>query len=309
MELYNDSAFLFPVDGTLIGSWTGNGWMWLDGIFTLAQTEQQENTDRLWVTVNGERINSSGLNVNANNNLSILTTIQPADVVIVTSMIPTATPDETIYINQVDKNGTPTVYRANSNTHTWLTQDLQLTDTEIHLYDASRVVDVSVQTTTVSSTFTPGSLTAGVVGKTKDITSVVVFNNTTGLVVPTSDYTLQVVDLASVIYFTDGVSSGDNVTLTVSFGNVISINGEKIGFTGVDYVNHILTGIKRGIEGTGAQLLHPRYATIYSYIPTNILPDVYYDVTWNSNTYNVTLGDPLQISTTNAANFLNDSIN
>ena len=78
VELYNDSAFLFPVDGTLIGSWTGNGWMWLDGIFTLAQTEQQENTDRLWVTVNGERINSSGLNVNANNNLSILTTIQPA---------------------------------------------------------------------------------------------------------------------------------------------------------------------------------------------------------------------------------------
>ena len=309
VELYNDSAFLFPVDGTLIGSWTGNGWMWLDGIFTLAQTEQQENTDRLWVTVNGERINSSGLNVNANNNLSILTTIQPADVVIVTSMIPTATPDETIYINQVDKNGTPTVYRANSNTHTWLTQDLQLTDTEIHLYDASRVVDTSVQTTTVSSTFTPGSLTAGVVGKTKDITSVAVFNNTTGLVVPTSDYTLQVVDLASVLYFTDGVSSGDNVTLTVSFGNVISINGEKIGFTGIDYVNHILTGIKRGIEGTGAQLLHPRYATIYSYIPTNILPDVYYDVTWNSNTYNVTLGDPLQISTTNAANFLNDSIN
>jgi hypothetical protein len=201
------------------------------------------------------------------------------------------------------------VYRANSDTYTWLTQDLQLTDTEIHIYDITKVVDVSVQTTTVSDTFTVGSLTAGVVGKTKDITSIVVYNNTTGLLVPSSNYSVRVVDLASVIYFTNGVSNGDEIILTVSFGNIISINGEKIGFTGVDYVNGILTGIQRGIAGTGAQALHPRYATVYSYIPTNMLPDVYYDLTWNSNTYNVTLGDPLQVSTTNAANFLNDSIN
>jgi hypothetical protein len=309
VELYNDSAFAFPVNGTLVGSWTGNGWMWLDEIFTLAQPQQQINTDRLWVTVNGERINSSGLYVNANNNLSILSTIESGDDIIVTSMTPTATPNETTYINQVDKNGTPTVYRANSDTYTWLTQDLQLTDTEIHIYDITKVVDVSVQTTTVSDTFTVGSLTAGVVGKTKDITSVVVYNNTTGLLVPSSNYSVRVVDLASVIYFTNGVSNGDEIILTVSFGNIISINGEKIGFTGVDYVNGILTGIQRGIAGTGAQALHPRYATVYSYIPTNMLPDVYYDLTWNSNTYNVTLGDPLQVSTTNAANFLNDSIN
>jgi len=289
-----------PVDGSTLSTYLGNGWAWVDAQFTLTNTLQQSNTDRLWVTVNGQRINSDGLFVNPNNNLTILSTVTSTDIVLVTSMIPTSTPNEVTYINQVDKNSIPTVYRANNNCVTWLSQELYDTDDEIHLYDVSKVVDVAIQNNTVSATNT-----VGVVGDRRYITSVVVYNNTTSSTVASSNYELTIVSLAPVLVFSGGVSPGDSVTLTVTFGNTISINGEKIRFSNVDYVGNTVSGLQRGIDGTGVQTYHPLYATVYSYIPTNLLDESYYNLTWNSNNYNVVEGDPLQISTTNAALFLN----
>ena len=40
-------------------------------------------------------------------------------------------------------------------------------------------------------------------------------------------------------------------------------------------------------------------------LPTPIIKNVNYNLTWNSYVYNPVLGDPLQISETTAAYFLN----
>ena len=58
---------------------------------------EQTNVERLWVTVNGYRLPTDKLRVGADNEVSILTEILPGDVVIMTNMIPDATPDEEIY--------------------------------------------------------------------------------------------------------------------------------------------------------------------------------------------------------------------
>ena len=47
---------------------------------------------------------------------------------------------------------------------------------------------------------------------------------------------------------------------------------------------------------------------LFGLLSNNLLPNVNYNLTWNSNVYNVTDGDPLQISETNAANFLNSGV-
>ena len=64
---------------------------------------EQTNVERLWVTVNGYRIPNDKLRVDADNEVSLLTVIQPGDVVIMTSMIPDSTPDEEIYLNFVNQ--------------------------------------------------------------------------------------------------------------------------------------------------------------------------------------------------------------
>jgi hypothetical protein len=92
---------------------------------------EQTDVNRVWVTVNGYKIPSSSLYLNPNNNLSILTTVVPGDIVIITNMIPTATPDELTYINNVNKSNIPSVYRATSLSTTWLTQPLSYTDSII----------------------------------------------------------------------------------------------------------------------------------------------------------------------------------
>jgi len=90
---------------------------------------------------------------------------------------------------------------------------------------------------------------------------------------------------------------------------MISINGEKIKFNQANFINNTLSGLTRGIDGTGAQVIHPLYSEVYGYVTTNMLPQVFYNQTWNSYTYNTTDGDPLQTSTTNAALFLNQGLN
>ena len=74
---------------------------------------EQHDVQRLWVTVNGYRLPSSKLRVGVDNEVSILTEISPGDVVIMTNMIPNATPDEEIYLNAVNTTGEQSIYRAN----------------------------------------------------------------------------------------------------------------------------------------------------------------------------------------------------
>jgi len=265
---------------------------------------EQTNVDRVWVTVNGYTVPPSSLNINPNNNLSILTTIVPGDNVIITHMIPTATPDELTYINNVNKSNIPTVYRATSLSTTWLTQPLLYTDSTIYVEDVSKITTNVVQNE-VTPALVNNVYTIGLDADKRIISQVIVVNNTTSTTLPNSAYSVQIVDTAPVLEITSGVSVGQSLTITVILGNLIYVAGEQIKFTTIDFVNNTLTGLQRGTNGTGERFYIPAYEKVYGILSTNQLPAVNYNLTWNSYNYNPILGDPLQISDTVAANFLN----
>jgi hypothetical protein len=265
---------------------------------------EQTNVDRVWVTVNGYKIPSSSLYLNPNNNLSILTLVEPGDVVVITNMIPTATPDELTYINNVNKSNIPTVYRATSLSTTWLTQPLSYTDSIIYVEDVTKITTNVVQNE-VTPALANGVYTIGLDVDKRIISQVIVVNNTTSTTLPSSAYSVQIVDTAPVLEITSGVSVSQSLTITVILGNLIYVAGEQIKFTTVDFDTNTLTGLQRGTNGTGERFYIPAYEKVYGILSTNQLPAVNYNLTWNSYNYNPTLGDPLQISDTVAANFLN----
>ena len=266
---------------------------------------EQSNVDRLWVTVNGKRIPSSALRLNFDNNLSILTTVEPGDAVIVTSMIPTATPNQAVYIQNVNKSGTQSVYRANSLTRTWLTQPLQNVDTIIYVEDVTKVTENIVQIETAPAPV-DGITSIGLEGDKRIITQVIVQNGLTTL--PSTSYYVDLENIAPILRITNGVSVGNTLTITVILGNLIYVNGEQIRFTTVDFAANTLSGLQRGANGTGEQTYIPQYTTVYGILSTNQLPAVYNGFSWNSFNYNLVDGDPLQISTTYSANFLNADV-
>ena len=107
------------------------------------------------------------------------------------------------------------------------------------------------------------------------------------------------------------ISVGDQLEITALEGKLIMINGEQIKFSTVDPVNNTITGLQRGTNGTGEQVYNPEYTEVYSLLSQNQMTNVQYQETWNPipGTYNLTLGDPLQISNTSSASFLRQDIN
>jgi hypothetical protein len=267
----------------------------------------QENVDRLWVTVNGYRIPSSKLRISPANEVGILTEIQSGDQVIITSMIPNATPDEEIYINIVDAIGNAAVYRQNSSTTTWVTQPVYDLSNTIYVNDVTQITEQTVQTEVVP-TAVNNYYYIGLTADKNLITSVTVYNNSTLQTLPASAYSVVLDDLTPTLKITSGVTAGNTVTITVLQGNMIYVNGEIIGFTEVDIENNALIGLYRGTDGTPAEFYIPEYAKVFGLLSSQRLPDVYYDQTWNSYVWNTTLGDPLQISNTIPANFLKADI-
>ena len=268
---------------------------------------EQTNVDRLWVTVNGYRVPSSSLRLNPYNYLSILTTINSGDEVIITSMMPSATPNELVYQLMIDTTGNAEVYRANTVTRTWLTQPLTNTEDSMYVNDASRLVNSYAETVTVPVGYNP-VVAPFVIGVSVDknlIIQVNMFNATTNTVVPTTDYELTLVDSAPVILYTGSAAVGNDLVVTILYGNLVYVNGEYIRFGAVDLVLNKLSSLQRGQLGTGEQTLIPKYSEVFSLLSKNRMTDTDYYVTWNSNVYNPTLGDPLQISTTSQAIFLN----
>ena len=107
--------------------------------------------------------------------------------------------------------------------------------------------------------------------------------------------------------FASGAVAGNIVTVTLIIGNIVEINGERIKFNFIDINNNLITGLTRGLQGTYSPATHAIYSIGYGITPARRLTDVQYIETWNSSDI-TDFGDPLQISTTVAANFLN-SIN
>ena len=264
---------------------------------------QQVNVDRLWVTVNGYRVPSSKLKINLYNNLSILTEMTTGDIVTITSMMPTATPNEQVYQLNVNTSNEAAVYRAETQTRTWLVQPLYNTQDIIYLNDASRITDTITQVVTLSAPIN-GIYSAGLTANKNTICHISVYNNTTSTLLDADYYYVEIEDLAPILKITDGVSTGDSVTINTVIGRVLFINGEYIGFAECNLADNTVTMLSRGINGTGEQTYHPLYSEVFGMIPTNRMSDVNYAKTWNSYIYNPIYGDPLQISQTSGANFL-----
>lgn len=270
----------------------------------LAQWEQSD-VDRLWVTINGYRVPSSSLRINPGNYISILAPVTTSDKVIITSMMPSATPNEEVYMQNVNKYGAASVYRVVTENTTWLSHPLQSTDSVIYVQDASKLVNIIVQNA-VAPAAVNGVISVGINADKNIVSKIVVYNNTTGQTVGSASYTKEIVDLALTLQFTSGVSQGDSLTITVTEGNLIYINGEQIKFGSIDLVNNTLTDLQRGVNGTGATTYDDVYSTVYGILSKNRLPEAFYTQTWNSYVLNTTLGDPLQISNTFSSNFLNE---
>jgi hypothetical protein len=311
VDLYNSSysASLSAVNEPVVNvsSYISGGYIWQDEIFVVNNHFEQDNVDRLWVTVNGYRVPSSSLRLNSSNNLNILVSIVSGDEVIITSMVPSATPNELVYLQNVNKNGSGSVYRANTNTKTWLVQPLQYIDETIYVADVSRVTDTIVQNV-ISPAQVQGITSIGLTGDKRIICQVIVYNNNTNTYVDPDNYSVVITDLSPILEITAQVTPGDNLVITTIIGNLLYINGEQIRFTTIDLVANSITGLQRGANGTGELAYIPVYAEVFGVLSTNLMTDVNYNLTWNSNVYNVVEGDPLQISETEAAYFLNTDI-
>jgi len=270
---------------------------------------EQVNTDRLWVTINGYRVPSSSLVLNTDNQLSILAPISATDTVIITSMMPYASPDEEIYINFVDDEGAAKVYRANTGTRTWLTQPIYDISTEIYVDDVTRLTNTIIQSVTTPAAVS-GNYNIGLSADKRLIADVTVFNNTTNQFISSDNYQIIIEELSPILRIIAGnyINVGNQLTITTLEGNLIFVNGEQIRFGTVDFANNTLSELQRGVNGTGKQALIPIYSEAFGLLSKNRLSDVNYNQTWNSNVFNVINGDPLQISQTAPAEFLHTDI-
>ena len=115
--------------------------------------------------------------------------------------------------------------------------------------------------------------------------------------------------LAQNLYVTDNVVYFNDVSKVVTESTkVITINGEKIRFTTVDYVANTVSGLTRGIEGTGIVTLHTQNSYVYGLSVEKQLDSQYYYRSWNTKNY-TTRGDPLQLSNSYPVRFLELGIN
>jgi len=270
----------------------------------------QENVDRLYVTINGYRVPSSKLKVNNYNEVSILSEIVPGDRVIISSMIPSATPGEEIYINFVSSTGDAEVYRASQEITTWVTETVYPLATEISVNDVTKLTRQVVQEVTTPVTIN-GFYYLGLTADKNLIANIRIRNKTTGNFLPEEAISVVLIDLSPTAKIVPGpyVTVGDELIITTLEGNLVYLNGEQIRFNKVDFATNSLQEITRGVNGTGTQNIIPVYSRAFGLLSVNQLPNVFYNQTWNSNSYNSIEGDPLQISDTIPAQFLNNAAN
>lgn len=269
----------------------------------------QTDVDRLWVTINGARVPSSQLRINDINEISILAEILPSDTIIITSMIPTATPQENTYRMIINSQGETTIYKANAQTTTWITSPVYPTSTSIQVHNVNKLA-VRTEHTINVPVQDGGSYYIGLSADKRMLSSVSVFNITKGISIDSSNYEVVIVDIAPQLRIVPGtwISTGDELSVTCVEGRILYVNGEQIGFDNVDEATNTISGLKRGINGTAVQTHISVNTPVFGMIADSIMPSVLYDTTWNSYDYNIVDGDPLQISSTMAAIFLNSDI-
>ena len=278
------------------------------GTMNVTQWEQT-NVDRLWVTVNGYRLPNNKLKISSDNEVSLLTDIAPGDVVIMTNMIPYSTPNEEIYLNLVNASQEASIYRANVQTRTWLSASIEVLAQNVFVGDVTRVTNSIIQNV-LAPTPVDSIYSIGLTSEKTILSSVVVLNTTTGVTLSSSTYSVEIENLAPILKITDGayISVNDSLTITSIEGATMYINGEQINFASVDFDNNSVGGLQRGANGTAMQTVIPKYTEVFSLLSANKLSSVYYNQTWNSYEFNTIQGDPLQISNTVSAQFLQTDI-
>jgi hypothetical protein len=221
-------------------------------------------------------------------------------------MMPSATPDQQVYLNLVDYVGNPAVYSANDETRTWLTRTLGILDTVMYVGDVTSLTQQVVQNVTAPIAV-DGYYNIGLDSDKRILTGVTVYNNTTGQYISNDHVSIILVDAAPILKIASGswITTGNSLTITSLEGNTVYVNGELIRFSSVDFLNNTLSGLERGANGTGAQLIIPQYTDVIGLLGINKLNEVDYNLVWNSYVYNPVDGDPLQISQTVPAEFLN----
>lgn len=158
------------------------------GLIGVSQWEQ-DNVDRLWVTINGYRVPSSNLRLNAYNEVSILSTVSPGDEVIITSMTPSETPAEERYMNFVNTRGEGYVYRMNSQARTWLTEELDQYETEVTVKDISHLTNITTQNS-IAPTAIDGYMYIGLNAHKNDILATEIYNVTKGKMLSPGQYSV-----------------------------------------------------------------------------------------------------------------------
>ena len=278
------------------------------GLMNVTQWEQN-NVERLWVTINGLRVPASKLRMREDNEISILAEIVPGDLVIVTSMIPHSTPDEEIYLNTVNSVGQQSIYRANTQSRTWLTQPVYDLSTSVYVYDLSRVTDTLIQNET-APTPVDNIYSIGLYADKNLLTGVTVVNTTLGVTLDQDTFEVVVEAMSPILKITDhaNINAGDNLKITSLVGNTLYIAGEQIKFDSVDFETNSVTGLQRGANGTPQKDYIPVYTEVFSLLSSNLMDEEDYDQTWNSYNFNTVEGDPLQISETAPAQFLHTDI-
>ena len=277
---------------------------------------EQTNTDRLWVTVEsasaltqgGQRVASSLLKINPGNEISILTEINVGDTIVITSMMPSATPNEMVYVNTVDENNDGLVYRANSDSKTWLTENLTEYQNIIHVENIDNLTYKNVQNSTTPSAV-DGFYFILLDAYKSDIIDVSVYNNASGRNDFIDRNYLQIVTLSDGAYIKiqagDWIAQNDLLTITVYEGRFIYVQGEYMQVLNVDQITNTME-VVRGANGTGIQTYIPKYSEVYSFLNKNTMSEINYNDTWNKipGLYNTNLGDPLQIAEGSGPDFL-----
>ena len=268
----------------------------------------QTNVDRLYVTVNGLRVPSSNLRIGAGNQLSILTVIESGDEIIITSMIPTSTPDEELYLQFVDKDNNGSVYRAGSTTRTWTVENLYELQDNIYVDNLSRITNTVVETKTTPVS-TDGYRQFALNVNKNDLLNVTVYNNNPARlgIISSQKYEIIVESLVPQLRIADGsyIDTGDVLTITSIEGKFVLVNGEIMTIYDVNTDTNMIS-VYRGANGTGINTFVPKYTEVYGLLSDNRMTNINYNDTWNKipGIYNPTDGDPLQIAEGQAANFL-----
>ena len=143
------------------------------------------------------------------------------------------------------------------------------------------------------------------------IKEILVYNETTLQNLNSDEFTLGLVQGASALTFTSGVSENDLLTVTLMIGDIVEINGERIRFSTISIQNNTISGLTRGVQGTLVASIHTEYSMGYGINDARKLTDYEYNRIWSSTNIvsssyyqEVPKDDPLQISTTQTALFL-----